>query len=124
MILDRTEQQAAMDYIVYMIIGSYFAEARAKSPWRERGMRLKYCLLGQKRQYELEEKCDRYFDAVLSDRLPADFLDGKAEVSFCRPRDGRGSSVVFSDGFRRLEITSQYGGRRRDPAFSYHLGAA
>lgn len=124
MILTRTEQQNAMDYIVYMIIGSYFASAKARTGWRENGMRLRYCLLGQGKQYDLEECCDKYFEEVLSDKIPEKFLEKKVDVYFRREKGNGNSAVIFSDGSSRLEVTALYGGRRRTPKFSYRLTAA
>ena len=55
MILNAFEQKTALDYIVYMMMGSYFKRCSFPAKYREKQMEHFYMLLGSKLQIELEE---------------------------------------------------------------------
>lgn len=117
MILKEMDQQKAFDYIIYMMVGSYFKTAKAASSSVESSRRLLYMLLGSTAQIRLEEQCEIYFLKEVLPRLPKGFLDTDVRVYFDSTGNGRYTSVVFEGNGRFLRIASQYGGIRRKPRF-------
>ena len=119
MMLDTDDKQMAMDYTIYMMMGSFFDRTQAASPSREKILRMRYLLLGQKKQVELEEMCERYFEEKILPGLPKEFLEGTALVSRVTSRENGSTAVVFTRGSRQLWVASLYGGRFRQPVFTH-----
>ena len=53
MILEPYDEQLALDYTIYMMMGSFFDEAQPASVWKEKILKLRYQLLPQKAQHTL-----------------------------------------------------------------------
>ena len=121
-LLNSYDEQLAFGYTVYMMMGSYFGKTRVAAPGREKVLRLRYLLLPQKKQYELEEDCERYFKRKILPDLPGSFLSGCASVYWIDSKDKRRTAVVFVRGKRQLWVTALYGGRIKRPVF-YHWTA-
>ena len=119
MMLNTRDEQMALDYTIYMMVGSFFKKARPDSKARERILRMRYQLLSENKQYYLEEESERYFENKILPGLPADFLAGTATVRHVRSDDGKYTAVVFARGGRQLWITSLYGGKYRRPRFRH-----
>ena len=121
MLLNPYDEQMALDYIIYMMMGSFFDKTRAASTWKEKILHLRYQLLNPKTQYSLEKDCERYFEKKILPNLPKDFLKGKASVHWVESKDGNYTAVVFVRGRRQLWVASLYGGRIRRPEFEYWI---
>lgn len=119
MLLNPYDEQLALDYTIYMMMGSFFDKTKAASTWREKILRMRYQLLPQKTQYELEEDCERYFEKKVLPELPEDFLKGKTSVHWVESKNKKYTAVVFVRGRRQLWIASLYGGRIRRPVFEH-----
>lgn len=119
MILNPYDEQLALDYIIYMMMGSYFDETKAKSTWREKILKLRYHLLSEKAQEEVEKACERYFEKKVLPELPEEFLKGKAVVHWLESDDKKYTAVVFTRGRRQLWVASLYGGRYKQPVFEH-----
>ena len=55
MLLNSKDKQAAMDYTIFMMVGSFFDKTETASPGKEKIYHLRYQLLGHKTQYEIVE---------------------------------------------------------------------
>ena len=119
MLLNPYDEQLALDYIIYMMMGSFFEKTKAASAWRERILRLQYQLLPQRIQYEIEEDCEHYFEKKILSELPEDFLKGKATVYWVESKNKKYTAVVFARGRRQLWVASVEGGRIRRPVFEH-----
>ena len=76
-------RQTAFEYVIYMIVGSYFEEARCKDPVRERGMHFHYRELSEREQLKMEDKCIRYTERFLAE-LPKGIWKEKVQVRFLK----------------------------------------
>lgn len=121
MLLNPYDEQLALDYTIYMMMGSFFDKTKAASTWREKILRLRYQLLPQKTQYEIEEACERYFEKKILPEMPEDFLKGKASVHWVESKNKKYTAVVFVRGRRQLWIASLYGGRILRPVFEHWI---
>lgn len=74
--------QKAFEYILYMIIGSYFNTACALNMTKEKNLFLYYCDLDTIRQYEMEERCIHYVEQELMKDLPLELWNREAKVKF------------------------------------------
>ena len=119
MILNTFDQQLSLDYITYMMVGSYFRKAEAVSKRREQIARTRYQLLNHKTQYALEDDCEQFFLRNIFPKLPAQFFAREAKVRFALSRDGLRTAVVFSCGKQQLWISSLYGGSYKHPVFEF-----
>ena len=120
MILNAFEQKTALDYIVYMMMGSYFGRCSFPAKYREKQMEHFYLLLGSKLQIELEEKTENCFLKTIRPSLPQDFLDREVKVFWVPKTDGKQSAVVFANRIGQLWVVTRYGGRLKKPEF-YHF---
>ena len=119
MILEPYDEQLALDYTIYMMMGSFFDEAQPASVWKEKILKLRYQLLPLKAQYTIEEACERYFENEILPELPGEFLKGKATVHWMVSENKKYTAVVFSKGKQQLWIASLYGGRYKTPIFEH-----
>lgn len=117
--LSANDEQLAMDYTIYMMVGSFFGKAVPGSKWTEQMLRQRYLLLSEATQYSIEEECEMYFENEIAPLLPDDFLKGAVTVRWIPARDRKFTALRFSDGKRQLWISSLYGGRYRKPQFVY-----
>ena len=62
--------QKAMEYIMYMMVGSYFKDVKCASHTLEKKLFLYYKDIKVDAQYSLEEKCINYTEKVLMKALP------------------------------------------------------
>lgn len=122
MILNAFEQKTALDYIVYMMMGSHFKKAAFSSKRREKSMELFYMLLGNKLQIELEALTEQCFLKTIRPGLPQKFLDSPAKVVWVNRGDGGQTAVVFANPYGQLWVVTRYGGRIKKPEF-YHFFA-
>ena len=69
--IERTiKTQKAMDYIIYMIVSSYFSKATCVSHNMENKLFLYYKETSINTQLKFEEKCIKYVEGVLTKELP------------------------------------------------------
>lgn len=120
MILNTFEQKTALDYIVYMVMGSYFKKVTFSSKWREKSMEHFYVLLGNKLQIDLEETTEQCFRKTIRPWLPEEFLAHTAKTFWVSRGDGKQSAVVFANPYGQLWVVTRYGGRVKKPEF-YHF---
>lgn len=120
MILNAFEQKTALDYIVYMMMGSHFKRCSFPAKYREKQMEHFYTLLGAKLQIELEEKAEHCFLKTIRPSLPQEFLDSEVKAFWIPGKDGKQSAVVFANHIGRLWVVTRYGGRIKTPEF-YHF---
>ena len=121
MLLNSKDKQAAMDYTIFMMVGSFFDKTETASPGKEKIYHLRYQLLGHKTQYEWEEAVERHFLKKILPNLPKAFLDGTAKVHFVHEKDGRNSAVVFDRNGVQLWVSSQDGGKCKRPTFLHWI---
>ena len=119
--LNAMDMQYAMDYIVYMMMCSFFGKAEAVSGSKEEKRRLLYLFLGYNRQVALEEEAETFFRKDILPDLPRDFLGGTVKVHWVTADNGRRTAVVFDSGDRQLWVTALFGGKVRTPVFRYCL---
>ncbi len=120
MILNAFEQKTALDYIVYMMMGSHFRRCSFPAKYREKKMEHFYMLLGSKLQIELEEKTENCFLKTIRPSLPQEFLNSEVKAFWISRGDGRQSSVVFASHIGQLWVVTRYGGRLKMPEY-YHF---
>lgn len=120
MILNALEQKTALDYIIYMMMGSYFKKVTFSSKWREKTMEHFYLLLGNRLQIELEETTEQCFRKTIRPSLPERFLDHEAKAFWVPRGDGKQTAIVFANAYGQLWVVTRYGGRQKRPEF-YHF---
>ncbi len=120
MILNAFEQKTALDYIIYMMMGSHFKRCDFPAKYREKHMEHFYMLLGSKLQIELEEKAEHCFLTTIRPSLPQEFLDSEVRTFWMSDKEGKQSAVVFANHIGRLWVVTRYGGRLKTPEF-YHF---
>ena len=100
--------QKAMDYIIYMMVGSYFTGTVCRSHMTEKRLFLFYKDISINTQYNLEEKCISYVENKLIQELPADIWKERVTVSM-RPEDAQmhKTEVIFTGRGWQLKLHSE-----------------
>ena len=102
-------RQTAFNYVIYMIVGSYFRKAECRDRARERAMRFHYRQLSQREQLRMESLCIRYAEEMLS-ALPARFREEDVEVRFVKNTTGDDTLVCFEGWDFFLAVGGRYDG--------------
>ena len=93
--INVTNCPEAFDYVVYMIVGSYFAKATCnRSKFQERKLFLHYKEEKLKSQLAMEDACISFVEQNLLTGIPAEFWNSEVEVRICK-RNERQSFICF-----------------------------
>jgi len=87
--MNFTNNQAAFEYAMYMMLGSYFRKASCKNKLMEKKLYVQYLEQKEKKQIELEDICLRFIHKELLSHLPETFWERDVEVRF-RPTKLKG----------------------------------
>lgn len=113
--MNTTVKQKALDYIMYMILGSYFTKAVCLSPLREKQLLLCYKDLKPADQLDLEEKCIRYVEKFRK-VVPEEFWEQTVRVHI----KGRYANVIEIHGDKQILCVRTYYERKK-PRFRIRL---
>jgi len=109
--MNFTDNQTALEYAIYMMVGSYFKKAKCTSPILEKKMKVQYAEQKADNQYRMEEICIRFAEEELVPKLPKGYLDSEVKVRFL----GQGSDdrrIVFEAPNFTFTIRGDYRGRK------------
>ena len=117
--LNISNKQFAMEYILYMMAGSYFKQAECETEFLERKLDLYYQELKDKEQIAMEEQCINYIEKELFEELPTDIWDQRMEVLLVKT-DADGPTDIRLVGDRyMLRLRVKYKGKKTE--FFYQL---
>lgn len=109
--LSKEELQLAVGYVIYMQMASYFEERPVcENRNMERKLAMLYKLMPTKKQYWIEDICDRYILKELKD-IPKEMLSLRAECIFESVMSEKGKKVMivtFSTWKYDLSICGMY----------------
>ncbi|MBQ9140318.1 MAG: hypothetical protein IJX63_00800 [Lachnospiraceae bacterium] len=112
----QVTKQKALDYCMYMIVASYFAEITLKSPIQEKNLLLHYKDLKPQEQIDLEEQCIRYMQKV-EKKIPEEIWEQPMEVHLVgKPRKASTELSFVSEPYV-IEIRTDYGKGKADIKF-------
>lgn len=106
--------QAALDYVLYMIAGSYFKKASCeRSQYQERRLFMEYFQEAKENQYLMEELCITYMEKALMKKLPQEIWEQEVTAHLVKLPDMRNTCVIFKGESFRLELTARKTSSRR-----------
>lgn len=97
------DNQMAMDYVIYMIAGSYFKSTECVSPLVEGGLYIMYKEAGEKKQLCMENEVDLFMKDEVLPKLPKGFLNQDVKVKLIA-ENGKPTKVVFVGEDCKLQI--------------------
>lgn len=106
-----TDDQVAFDYVIYMMVGSYFDKTECMNTLQEKKMRLQYCEQKQANQYRMEELCIDYVEKELLPALPESFWHRQVQVYFVAGHGTGRHGIRFVSPEYTLCISGEYRGR-------------
>ncbi len=115
--------QAAFEYVLYMIASSYFENANCVTGATESKLRLNYREQKANSQYRMEEFCISFMDRF-AERIGTDMFRRNVEVRLVRLREDRPVSVIFSGEGFRMTLTPEYLGNGSRIRYSLKYPAA
>ncbi|MBQ3545900.1 MAG: hypothetical protein IJA34_13110 [Lachnospiraceae bacterium] len=110
--------QKVLEYVTYMMVGSYFKKCKCFSSWLESSMLIEYKETKLNTQFMIEEMCIKYVENVLEDRLPKEIWKEQMNVEFIRHLDGQ-SEIRFISKRYVLSLYTAYKGKYTK--FDYQL---
>lgn len=80
--MTREDKLKGFNYCMYMILGSYFNNARCTTKYLEKKCRLQYCELGPNKQGDNEERCINYLDRNVFSIFPKPLMKVDVDLLF------------------------------------------
>ncbi len=105
--LNNNELLLADAFVMYMQMASYFdVKPKCSNPFMEEKMNLFYKMLPVKKQFSIEDICDRYIRKNMLSYIPKEMLSMRTEVIFKRDNNINKSDLqlVFSSWKYEIEI--------------------
>lgn len=110
----------AMEYIIYMMVGSYFKSAECKTKSLERQLFLYYKELGYKEQTTKEDNCIRFIEHDLLKKLPRRYLKENVKVAFKTDEVSGLNNIIFSGTNWKMVIRNEANDKK---PFTYEVYA-
>lgn len=109
----KLNDQAAMDYALYMMMSSFFKKVESLSPIFEEQLLLRYRTQSAKSQEVMENMCVGAVDHYLPLVLPEYIQNFQVQVSFRRGNADGVTTFIFDGGIFTLELFAKINGARR-----------
>lgn len=110
--MNFTDNQSALGYAIYMIVGSYFKKAKCTHPILETNMRIRYVEQKLDNQYHMEEACISYVEHHLLSELPAQIWEDEVQVRMAICQDDGKTEIHFISPMFVLIVKGEYKGRK------------
>ena len=105
------DNQAAFEYVLYMIFGSYFQKAVLKNKLLEKKLFLQYMEQKEKSQIQMEKICIRFIEKKLMAELPEEIWNQQVEVKIV-PTEMKGlREIQFHGPDFSLRVCAIYKGK-------------
>ena len=105
--------QAALEYAIYMIVGSYFKKVTCeKAKFQEQKLFLRYQKQKRETQYYLEEQCIEYAEQVLLKDFSEDVWNQEMVVHFRRLPDNK-NAICFEGAKGTLILSGERKGNKK-----------
>ncbi len=121
--INLTNDQAAFEYVLYMIAASYFDKATCVTGLTERNLLLHYKEQKANTQFDMENYCIKFMD-LFEKRLGKQFFARRVNVRLIREKEGRPISVIFSGDDMELKLSATYRKNHSIIRYSAVLGGA
>ena len=110
--LNIVDKQAAFEYALYMMLGSYFEKMACCSPMYEKKLHMQYLQQKEENQLQMEDFCIRFVEKELMPQLPEDFWRQQVEVRFL-PTNVKGMrEIQFIGADYALRVSGIFRGKR------------
>ncbi len=109
--MNFTNNQTAFEYVIYMMLGSYFNKTNCKNYLLEKKMRLMYWEQKEKRQIEMERICIRFVENELLPELPKYIWSQNVEVKFSPTKFKGYQDIEFRGEDFLLRVRAIYRGK-------------
>ena len=104
-------QQESFEYAIYSVFGSYFRSTSCANATKETCMRINYLETAEKLQYEMEDICEAYAEAIFGE-LPRDLRKEPVKVLMIKRPDKRTEIRFLGRGFT-LRLIGNYAGKNK-----------
>lgn len=109
--MNFTNNQTAFEYVIYMMLGSYFNKTNCKNYLLEKKMRLMYWEQKEKSQIEMERICIRFVENELLPELPKYIWSQYVEVKFSPTKFKGYQDIEFRGEDFLLRVRAIYRGK-------------
>ena len=103
------DRQLAMEYIIFMMVGSYFRKAKPCFGVRGKQMAICYHLLKPGQQERWEREVEEHFVRDVLPHLDNGFLDEEVRVTRVPLKNPGVTALAFTAGGRSLLVWERYG---------------
>lgn len=117
--INYTNNQRSLEYVIYMMAGSYFHNMNCVSKRLEERLYLHYCEQQLSKQYMMEEHCLRYVNTRLIPNLPPDLWEENVIVKLI-PHPTNDTIIVKFIG-KKYILCMNGAYRQKNISFDYEL---
>lgn len=104
--------QNALDYVIYMMAGSYFKKAECSSKLYEKKLCISYRETKERLQFQMEDIVIDYVEKEILPQLPADISQQSAQVQLVHTPGALCTEIRLCFGDYILRIAAVYKGSK------------
>jgi hypothetical protein len=102
------DNQRAWDYIMYMMLGSYFKKTNCLTTFWEQKLSLNYSAMKKQDQYAAEDKCIKVIEEEILPQLPEEFLESTVDIKLVVDEKDDVTVIEVTDGVYELMVAYKY----------------
>lgn len=110
--MNIVDNQSAFEYVLYMMLGSYFKKAVCSNKLFERKLHMQYLQQKEKQQVLMEEICIRLVENELMPQLPEEFWEQKMKVRFVPTSVTGMREIQFIGAEYALRVSGVFRGKK------------
>lgn len=108
------DNQRAWDYVMYMMLTSYFDETNCLTQFWEKKLSLNYRAMKKQDQYAAEDKCIKVIEDEILPKLPEEFINSAVDVKLMIDEKLDVTVMIVSNDKYELMVSYKYDVKKTD----------
>ena len=108
------DNQRAWDYVMYMMLTSYFDETNCLTQFWEKKLSLNYRAMKNQDQYAAEDKCIKVIEDEILPKLPEEFVNSAVDVKLMIDEKLDVTVMIVSNDKYELMVSYKYDVKKTD----------
>lgn len=108
------DNQRAWDYVMYMMLTSYFDETNCLTQFWEKKLSLNYRAMKKQDQYAAEDKCIKVIEDEILPKLPEEFVNSAVDVKLMIDEKLDVTVMIVSNDKYELMVSYKYDVKKTD----------
>lgn len=108
------DNQRAWDYVMYMMLTSYFDETNCLTQFWEKKLSLNYRAMKKQDQYAAEDRCIKVIEDEILPKLPEEFVNSAVDVKLMIDEKLDVTVMIVSNDKYELMVSYKYDVKKTD----------